>query len=133
MMFNVPQFIDVEDKVAGPLTVKQLLWMIGMASVILIASSIFPAAVAIAIAVPVAIIFVLLAFYRPNGQPLAAYIAHAFFFLFRPKVLVWRRPDNLSLRKVPVSRKQSASKSASMAKTPSRDEIRRVAEMMDGR
>jgi len=133
MMFNVPQFIDVEDKVAGPLTVKQLLWMIGMVSVILIASSLFPAGVTIAIAVPVAILFVLLAFYRPNGQPLAAYVAHAFFFLFRPKVLVWRRPENLSYRRRPTRSEREVPKVSATAKTATRDEIRRVAEMMDGR
>jgi len=27
MLFNVPQFIDIEDKIVGPLTAKQLGWL----------------------------------------------------------------------------------------------------------
>ena len=36
MLFNVPQYIDVEDKIVGPLTGKQLLWMIGMGIMLLV-------------------------------------------------------------------------------------------------
>lgn len=35
-MFSTPQFIDVEDKIAGPLTWRQLLWMIGMGITLLV-------------------------------------------------------------------------------------------------
>jgi hypothetical protein len=41
MLFNVPQFIDVEDKIAGPLTVKQVLWLIGMGAVLFIVWTFF--------------------------------------------------------------------------------------------
>ena len=70
MMFNVPQFIDVEDKIAGPLTVKQLLWMIGMVAVLLAIFFSLDGAVMVIAAIPVVLLFVALAFYRPNGQPL---------------------------------------------------------------
>lgn len=88
MMFNVPQFIDVEDKIAGPLTVKQLLWMIGMGAVLLAIFFALDGAAMIVAAVPVVLLFVALAFYRPNGQPLIVYFGNAFLFLFRPKVMM---------------------------------------------
>jgi hypothetical protein len=34
MMTSVPQFIDVEDKVAGPFSWRQLGWMVGMGAVL---------------------------------------------------------------------------------------------------
>lgn len=131
MMFNVPQFIDVEDKVAGPLTAKQLFWMIGMAAAIMLIVSIFPGPAAYVVAVPVVIVFVLFAFYRPNGQPLIAYAVSAFFFLFHPKVLMWRRPARTAapLRGKPAPER----KGPPQTRTVTADEIRRVVAMMDKR
>ncbi|MEI7750075.1 MAG: PrgI family protein [Candidatus Moraniibacteriota bacterium] len=130
MMFNVPQFIDVEDKVAGPLTAKQLFWMMGMGAAILIVSTLFPGPATYIIAVPVVIVFVLLAFYRPNGQPLIAYVVQAFFFMFRPKVLMWRRPLATPFRPPEKKVEQAA---PTRAKTVTQDEIRRIAQLMDDR
>ncbi len=92
MMFSVPQFIDVEDKIAGPLTWRQLLWMIGMGAVLLLMFSVFDAQLFFVIAIPVVMLFIALAFYRPNGIPLAIFIFHSILFLFRPKIAVWERP-----------------------------------------
>ncbi len=130
MMFNVPQFIDVEDKIAGPLTVKQLLWMVGMTAAVLVVVSMFPTTAAFIISVPIVVAFVLLAFYRPNGQPLISYVTHAFFFLFRPKVLVWKRPAvHISGPVVKTVARQASVR----PKVVTQDEIRRVADIMDRR
>lgn len=129
MMFNVPQFIDVEDKIAGPLTAKQLLWMIGMTGVLLVIFFALDGAVMIIAAVPVVLLFVALAFYRPNGQPLAAYFGNAFLFLFRPKVMMWDRPVAGMLRK--PTAKRSEAQEQPHAKAVSTEDIRRLAEMID--
>ena len=92
MMFNVPQFIDVEDKIAGPLTWKQILWMIGMGAVLLTFYNIFDPVLFFISAIPVTLLFVLLAFYRPNGISLITFAMHGFLFLFEPKISVWERP-----------------------------------------
>ncbi len=130
MMFNVPQFIDVEDKVAGPLTVKQLFWMIGMFATVLAVAAIFPGTVTFVVAVPIVVLFVLLAFYRPAGQPLISYVVHAFFFMLRPKVLMWRRPSS-----VPEHQTMKAKSGIEPVhlKTVSAEDIRRVAKLMDTR
>jgi len=91
MMFSVPQFIDIEDKIAGPLTWKQLLWMIGMGAMLLISFKYFDTALFIIIAIPTVLLFVALAFYKPNGFPLTTFIFYAVLFLFRPKVALWER------------------------------------------
>lgn len=92
MMFNVPQFIDVEDKIAGPLTWKQLLWMIGMGATLLIMYGLFETGAFFALAIPVVLIFVAFAFYKPHGFPMTTFVFNAVVFLFRPKVAVWERP-----------------------------------------
>lgn len=130
MMFNVPQFIDVEDKVAGPLTAKQLFWMIGMFATILVVATLFPGPATYVIAVPIVIVFVLFAFYRPGGQPLLSYAVHGFFFLFRPKVLEWSRPKPQYVAPA-VKRERQAS--APRSRNVSIEDIRRIAEAADKR
>lgn len=92
MMFNVPQYIDVEDKVAGPFTAKQVGWMIACGGVLFILYSIFELVPFIILALPITLLFAALAFYKPNGQPFIKFLMYAVLFLFRPKIAIWERP-----------------------------------------
>ncbi|HRY82516.1 MAG TPA: PrgI family protein [Candidatus Moranbacteria bacterium] len=91
MLFNVPQFIDIEDKIVGPLTAKQLGWL-GIAGVLLL---IFWGTLTFSTFVFVAIItlgiFGALAFYRPYNQPLSNLIMSGINYFIKPKVYVWKR------------------------------------------
>lgn len=91
MLFNVPQFIDVEDKIVGPFTGRQLLWMFGLGAVLLVLWNILEKTPFFISAVIISLIFVALAFYRPYNQPLITFIASAILFLFRPKTYFWER------------------------------------------
>ena len=92
MMFNVPQYIDVEDKIAGPFTAKQLGWMIAGGGILFVFYSLFDIVSFAIMALPVILLFAALAFYKPNGQPFVKFIFHAVLFLFRPKIAIWERP-----------------------------------------
>lgn len=100
MLFNVPQYIDVEDKVAGPLTAKQLLWMFGMGAVLLILWGTLEKAAFYISAVPVVAGFCALAFYKPQGQPLIKFILWGIAFLFQPKNYVWKREFVKKVKKI---------------------------------
>lgn len=128
MLFNVPQYIDVEDKVAGPLTAKQLLWMIGMGAMLMILWNIFDSASFFVLAIPTICAFAALAFYRPYGQPLIMFIGNAILFIVRPKVYVWSRPS-----KAPRQRKtdEFVPKAAPSAKNVTADEVSRLAKIVD--
>lgn len=129
MMFSVPQFIDIEDKVAGPLTWRQLLWMIGMGVLLLVMYNMIGGAIFVVLAIPTVLLFVALAFYRPQGQPLISYLGHGFFFLFRPKVAVWERPT----AHIPAvrQRQQAVADDTPTVKGVSRDRLRELAELLD--
>lgn len=92
MLFNVPQFIDVEDKIAGPLTVKQVLWLIGMGAVLFIVWTFFDTPTFFVLSVPIILIFALYAFYRPYNQSMLSFTIHGILFFFRPKLYTWDRP-----------------------------------------
>lgn len=108
MMFSVPQFIDIEDKIAGPFTWKQLLWMIGMGAALLVSFKLFDAALFFIVAIPIVLVFVAFAFYKPNGFPLTTYIYYAILFVFRPKIAVWERPTRFQqMAKAPEKKEEA--------------------------
>jgi hypothetical protein len=91
MLSNVPQFIDIEDKIVGPLTAKQLGWMAGGGVILLVLWNYLDLSAFIMAAIITAGLFGALAFYRPYNQSLIMFIFSAVFFVTRPKLYVWRR------------------------------------------
>ncbi len=91
MIFGVPQFINIEDKVAGPLTGKQLLWMIGMGAALLVLWNTLEDNAFFVAAIPVVLIFCAFAFYRPYEQSMVEFVGHSVIFLFQPKIYIWKR------------------------------------------
>lgn len=128
MLFNVPQYIDVEDKIAGPLTAKQLLWMFGMGAVLLVMWNIFEPATFFISSVPVVLIFVAFAFYRPYNQPLITFITNAILFLIRPKIYVWSRSGQVSKKAV---QPKIVETSVSSQKNITLDEIQKITRIVD--
>ena len=97
MLFNIPQFIDKEDKLVGPLTAKQLGWLAGAGVVMLVLFNVLDTSAFFLAAIPVLAIFGALAFYRPNNQPLLVFVLSSLSFVFRPKMYVWRRlPEKIA-------------------------------------
>lgn len=129
MMSNVPQFIDIEDKVAGPLTWRQLLWVIAMGIILLVLYNMLPGIAFIVVAIPIVLFFSALAFYRPQGQSLISFLGHGFFFFFRPKVAVWERPV-VRPRAVSAAKPQRQAE-PDHSKGVSREELRNLAKMLD--
>jgi hypothetical protein len=92
MLINVPQYIDVEDKIVGPLTAKQLGWMVGLGIILLILWNMAPKPVFFIAGIPLALLFGGLAFYKPYGQPLGSFVIFGIMYFFKPKVYFWKRP-----------------------------------------
>lgn len=105
MHYNVPQFIDVEDKIAGPLTWKQLFWVIGLIITLVVLYNIFIFEVFLMIAIPLGLLMSAFAFYRPYGQPLITMMFYGISYLFGPKLFVWRRTPRPARRNVPKKKK----------------------------
>lgn len=101
MLINVPQYIDVEDKIAGPLTAKQLGWMIAMGVTLLILWNVVPTPVFFIIGIPFSLLMVGFAFYRPYGQPLGSFVIFGALYFFRPKVYIWKRMPQKEIKEAP--------------------------------
>ncbi len=84
MRYVVPQFIDVEDKILGPLTTRQFLIMLITAIIMFIQYKLFDFTAFLAVGIPTLIVGGIFAFFRVNGQP--------FHFFCLNLVQTFRRP-----------------------------------------
>lgn len=91
MKYQVPQFIEVEDKLFGPLTLKQFLYTAGAAAVGFIIWSIFPAFIAIIIGAPIVSFFLALAFYKYNNRPFIYTVENSIKFFLSNKLYIWKK------------------------------------------
>ncbi len=134
MMSSVPQFTDVEDKIAGPLTWRQILWMIGMGGVLLVLYNILNSAAFFVAAIPVILVFSLFAFYRPNGVSMLTFSYFAIFYFFRPKVSVWERTASRPSKRTLSQASAPSSQSVSVPepKRLSQQRLKELAKMLDG-
>jgi hypothetical protein len=101
MLINVPQYIDVEDKIAGPLTAKQLGWIVGLGIILLVLWNMLPKPVFFILGLPLSVLFVALAFYKPYGQPLGSFVIFGIMYFFRPKVYFWKRTPQRNVQAAP--------------------------------
>lgn len=93
MQFRVPQFIDVEDKVFGPFTFKQFGYMAGAGGFSFLIWTFVPIrVVAVALIIPVAALFLSLAFVKFNNRPFGELIENAFKYYSNPKLYTWSQP-----------------------------------------
>jgi len=91
MQFNVPQFLEIEDKIIGPLTIKQFGWMAGGGVVLFVFYRYLNFSYFIMFAIPLAALCFAFAFIKINGRPFLSFLISFFRYLMRPRLYVWRR------------------------------------------
>ena len=91
--FQVPQFITVEDKVIGPLTVKQAVYVLGGAILIILSNLIFVPILFWPTAIVIAISAGALAFLKINEVPFPTVVKNGFFYFMRPRIYIWKKED----------------------------------------
>ena len=89
--FQVPQFLTVEDKILGPLTIKQSAFLGTAAALIFITRIFFGSLVFWPIAVLAGGLAVGLAFLKINERPLWVVAKNALAYLVKPRVYIWKR------------------------------------------
>jgi hypothetical protein len=91
MRFKVPQFIDIEDKIFGPLTFKQFMYLAGGAGL----SYIFYKFLPIFLAIPLIVIFVGLAvsltFVQINKKPFIFILEAYIRYIADSKMFIWKK------------------------------------------
>ena len=96
MQYQVPQFIEIEDKIFGPLTLKQFIYLAGGGGLCLILFTFLPLYLTLALGLPVLALAGGLAFYQVNGRPLIMALEHASKYLVSHKLYLWKQRGNIT-------------------------------------
>lgn len=94
MRFQVPQFIEVEDKIFGPLTLKQFIYLAAGGGLSFLIYSLLGSIILAAL--PILIVMAIvgaLAFYKVNNRPLIDSIEAAFKYWRGGKLFIWKKED----------------------------------------
>ncbi len=111
--YQVPQFIEVEDKIFGPLTLKQFIYLAGAGGLALLCFTLLPLLLALPLAGLAGGIGAGFAFYKVNGRPLIVATEHAFSYLLGNKLYLWKQREASQAPQV-----QKASTEASVMTVP---------------
>lgn len=91
MKFEVPQFIDIEDKVFGPLTFKQFVYLAGAAGISVVIWIFVPKLIGIPLIGVCAGAGLALAFYKVNNKPFVSFLESAFRYTLAHKLYIWKK------------------------------------------
>lgn len=122
MVAKVPQFIEVEDKIFGPLTFKQFLYVIGGAAGCFVIWSLLPKIIAVFLIIPMAGLALALAFYEVNKRPFVVILESYIRYHLGAKLYLWSKgapkvkaPAEETSHKIMVAPRLSESKLSELA------------------
>ena len=88
--FVVPQFLDVESKIIGPITARQFLIMLGVLLVEFIIYRVFlNLFIVLALGVPVLAVGLMFSFAKVNGQPFHFIVLNFIQTFRKPHLRIW--------------------------------------------
>ncbi|MSR87810.1 MAG: PrgI family protein [Candidatus Zambryskibacteria bacterium] len=93
MRFQVPQFIEIEDKIFGPLTFKQFIYLAGGAGICVVLFTFLPKFLAILVSLPVAGLALALTFYKVNDKPFINVMEAFFNYTLGNKLYIWKKEE----------------------------------------
>jgi hypothetical protein len=93
MRFEVPQFIEVEDKIVGPFTWKQFVYLAGAAGALLVLFFVLPLVLFAFIGIPIAALGGFLAFHKINNRPFSIFLESFVQYFAGQKLYLWKRKN----------------------------------------
>jgi membrane-bound ClpP family serine protease len=120
MQFQVPQFLERESKIIGPLTFKQFILIAGGILLLVILYYLLPKSIfIIAVIVVLAGVFALV-FGKIDGVPVGEFIINYFEYMFKSKQYVWHKEETsqIFIKIIQTKQKPEKEKMAPIRITP---------------
>ncbi|MCX6786429.1 MAG: PrgI family protein [Candidatus Kaiserbacteria bacterium] len=93
MEYQVPQFIEVENKIVGPLTLRQFIYIAGAAGLCILFFFYLKTVFAVLFSLPVVAFAAALAFYKVNGKPFVEVLEAGFNYYTGAKLFLWKHKE----------------------------------------
>lgn len=108
MRFQIPQFIDVEDKIFGPFTFKQFVYLAGGAAAGVVGVLFLGKFLGLLVTAPIIVLALALAFYKINNRPFIYVLESAFRYALKDKLYIWQKKEEEEKEVVEKERKYSS-------------------------
>lgn len=95
MRFEVPQFIEIEDKIFGPLTWRQFLYLSGGVGLGVVMFLTMPFLIFALVGFPLAVLAGALAFYPINNRPFSFFLEAIFNYIRSQRLYLWRQKRDI--------------------------------------
>lgn len=89
--YIVPQFIDAEDKIIGPITLRQFIIMLVVFLVVALLYRLLRFVPFLLTGIPLLIVGGIVAFLKVNGQPFHYFVLNLIQTFKRPRLRVWQK------------------------------------------
>lgn len=125
MRFQVPQFTDVEDKVIGPLTFKQFIYLAGAAGACIVAYTFLPFLIAVPLIILLGAFGAALAFYKINNRPFIRAVESFMHYALKDKLYIWKHEPK------PLAEREESKKNAVFVPKLSESKLRDLSWTLD--
>src|SRR3989337_4032462 len=102
MRFKVPQFIDIEDKIFGPFTFKEFVYLAGGAGLCYVFFRILPLYASVPLILIVATFSLCLTFVKINKKPFIEILQAFFMYLLQSKLYIWKKKMEKTKKEAPM-------------------------------
>lgn len=134
MTTKIPQNVDKEDKLVGPLTLKQFLYMLGGAAFTFVT---YQYAVQgylyftefVLIGILIMGFASMLAFVQINGRPFTTFLANLGQFIISPKRKLWQKED--AMAEAPVKLTNTSPTARPATKSVNKSQLEKLANILD--
>ena len=98
MQFKVPQFLEIEDKIFGPFTFREFVYLAGGAGLCYVLYKLLGFLLGAIPILVVAGLSLALTFYKPNGKPFINMIEAGAKYAMQSKLYIWKKRKNLAYK-----------------------------------
>jgi len=91
MQFKVPQFLDIEDKIFGPFTFSEFVYLAGGAGICFIIYKVLGLLLGLIPMLIIAGFALALTFYKPNEKPLVDMLEAGIKYIIQDKLYIWKK------------------------------------------
>ncbi|MDA3840468.1 MAG: PrgI family protein [Patescibacteria group bacterium] len=103
--FTVPQFIDVEDKIFGPITVRQFVIILAGSLMLFVIFKFFSLLYLLTVGVFILVNMILFAFFKVAGRPFHFFVLNFIQTLLKASLRVWKNIPSGEVKEEIISQK----------------------------
>lgn len=131
MQYAIPQFVDIEDRVIGPLTIRQFLFILGGGLLTAAGYAVFDLSLFIFSGIILMGVASVFAFVKINGQKFEKFLVNFVLFSTNPKRRLWAKDTQAKMQKITNAERRTVTLKQDSKEEVTRSKLRELSTMLD--